>query len=102
MVNYKISNNEAMLTRQPHKHNPMLTRQLKLISAKGVEARAKILTPEQRKEIASKAAQARWSNKKDNNELRSQQSGQLQPSPGITYSESYGVSIPSWLQRNSL
>lgn len=68
---YKISNNDPMLTRQLDKpgvmltrqlkvHNPVLTRQLKVISAKGVAARAVKLTPEQRKEIASKAAQARW------------------------------------------
>lgn len=77
---YKISNNDPMLTRQidkpgimltrqPTIHNPVLTRQLKLISAKGVDARAKKTTSEQRKEIASKAANARW--QKENNGLRS-------------------------------
>ena len=73
----KVSNNEPLLTRQysnpdvvltypSTRFNPVLTRQLKLISSKGVAARAMKTTPEQRKEIASKAAQARWHIKEEN------------------------------------
>ncbi len=77
----KVSNNDSMLTRQwgnpdvmltrQHKvFNPVLTRQLKLVSAKGVTARAIKTTPEQRKEIASIAAKARWQEKENNGSIR--------------------------------
>jgi hypothetical protein len=74
---YKITNNDPMLSRRldkpgemlsrhPLKHNPMLSRQLKVIAAKSVTARLKKTTPEQRKEIASKAANARWAKGENN------------------------------------
>jgi hypothetical protein len=44
----------------PHKKNPHAVALGKLGGKKGGDARAKKLTPEQRKAIAQKAARARW------------------------------------------
>jgi hypothetical protein len=49
------------MAREKNKHAVALS---KLGSAKGGRARAESLTPEQRKEIARKAAQARWAKKR--------------------------------------
>ena len=45
----------------PHKKNPAAVALGKLGGKKGGDARAKKLSPEQRKAIAQKAARARWS-----------------------------------------
>jgi hypothetical protein len=46
------------------KKNPHAVALAKLGARKGGESRAAILSPEQRREIARKAAQARWAKKK--------------------------------------
>ncbi len=48
----------------PKKKNPAAVALGKLGGKKGGPARAKKLTPQQRREIARKAAQARWSKEK--------------------------------------
>jgi len=83
-MKYKISNNDTtVLSRHVAKHGYMLSReagiyvdvlsrQLKAFASKGGKARALKLTPEQRSETASKAANARWSKGEElNNGLRS-------------------------------
>ncbi len=61
-MKYKISNNDTtVLSRQPAMHEVMLSRQLKALGSKGGKARALKLTPDERKDIAVKAATARWS-----------------------------------------
>jgi DNA-binding HxlR family transcriptional regulator len=60
-MKYTISNNDTtVLSRQPAMHERMLSRQLKALGSKGGKARAIKLTPDQRKEIAIKAANTRW------------------------------------------
>jgi len=46
-------------------HEIMLTRKLKALASAGGKARAAKLTPEQRIDIAVKAASARWANTKE-------------------------------------
>jgi hypothetical protein len=48
-------------TPRPYEKNPHAVALGRLGGAKGGKARAEKLTPEQRKEIAKKAAKARWS-----------------------------------------
>jgi hypothetical protein len=48
--------------------NPAAVALGKLGASKGGKARAKKLTPEQRSEIAKKAAQARWAKKREQGE----------------------------------
>jgi hypothetical protein len=65
-MKYSISNNDPqLLSRQPAMHEQMLSRQLKDLGSKGGKARAQTLTIKQRKDIASKAANARWAQEKD-------------------------------------
>jgi hypothetical protein len=66
-MKYTVSNNDPqLLSRQPAMHEQMLSRQLKDLGSKGGKARAQTLTIKQRKDIASKAANARWEKEKDN------------------------------------
>ena len=51
------------VTEEPSEKNPAAVALGRLGGLKGGKARAKILSPEKRKEIAKKAAQARWSKK---------------------------------------
>ena len=51
---------KALPEEPPHKKNPAAVALGKLGGSKGGRARAKKLTPEQRKAIAQKAARARW------------------------------------------
>jgi hypothetical protein len=48
----------------PKRKNPHAVALSKLGASKGGQARAAKLTPEQRREIAKKAAQTRWAKKK--------------------------------------
>jgi hypothetical protein len=48
----------------PHKKNPHAVALSKLGAAKGGKARAEMLTPEERRAIALRAARARWGKRK--------------------------------------
>ncbi len=54
--------------KRPKKKNPAAVALGRLGGAKGGKARAAKLTPEQRAEIAKKAAKSRWNNKKPSSE----------------------------------
>jgi len=58
----QVTNEEPEIEEQPRK-NPAAVALGKLGGNKGGKARAEKLTPEQRSEIAKKAAKARWSKK---------------------------------------
>ena len=82
-MKYNISNNApTVLSRQPAMHEQVLSRQLKALGSKGGKARAIKLTPDQRIEIATKAAIARWSKKEENNDIRSISSPLVRESKG--------------------
>ena len=83
-MKYKISNNDTVVLSRPvAKHGYMLSRdagiyvdvlsrQLKAFSSKGGRIRAAKLTSDQRIDIATKAANVRWSKGEEfNNGLRS-------------------------------
>jgi hypothetical protein len=71
----KKSDESVPEVQQPAK-NPHAQALGKLGGLKGGKARAKKLTPEQRAEIARKAAQARWKKKAEVNSLPSNQGTQ--------------------------
>lgn len=65
-----VSTGEAELPEcQPDGKNPAAVELGKLGGQKGGQARAKKLTPEQRQEIARRAAQARWKKAKSSIDL---------------------------------
>ena len=66
-MKHKITNdNVSMLSRQLILNEHMLSRKLTELGSKGGQTRAQTLTIKQRKDIASKAANARWAQEKDN------------------------------------
>jgi len=60
----EAATDESEPVEQPDTRNPAAVALGKLGGQKGGKARAEKLTPEQRKEIAQKAAQARWAKDK--------------------------------------